>query len=148
MSELVEAGPAALESAADNGLGERLRRFVDLSRQRKALEEELDGVRAQMAALETPLLEDMALNGMQNANVDGLCVYRRTDYYPGRKEGVTSEQVVDALLNCGLDKLATANWQSLRGYLTECREEGKLVPSALTDVIEVREAHKLMTRKA
>lgn len=142
MTDLVEL------TQSDNGLGERLKRFVDLSRQKKALEEELEGVRAQMTALETPLLEDMALNGMQNANIEGVCVYRRTDYYPGRKEGVTSEQVVDALLNCGLDKLATANWQSLRGYLTECREEGKLVPSALTDVIEVREAHKLMTRKA
>lgn len=142
MTDLVE------RTQSDNGLGERLKRFVDLSRQKKALEEELEGIRAQMTALEEPLLEDMALNGMQNASVDGVCVYRRTDYYPGRKEGVTSEQVVDALLNCGLDNLATANWQSLRGYLNECREEGKLVPDALTDVIEVRETHKLVTRKA
>lgn len=141
--------PEVLESpAVDRDLAGRLRRFIELKRQKSDLQSQVDALTAQLRAIEEPLLEDMALAGMQNSTIDGHVVYRTTSVYAGIKDSVDRSEFIRVMRETGHEGILTANYQSLSALAREYRDRGEPLPLELSEVVEVREVVGLRTRKA
>lgn len=134
--------------AEGDAIATRLIHYINLYRKRKAAQKIADEFADQIKAIEPNLIEDMALRGITSANIDGACVYRRTDVYPGRKSGASNNHMLAALAESGLDFLLTVNWQVMRGWINEQRTAEHDLPTILESVIELRETHKLCVRGA
>jgi hypothetical protein len=74
-----------------------LKRFVELETKKKEIDAELKRVNKELDELESALIPDFVLDGVQSMNVDGRTVYLARDIYAGVAEGATKDSVIDAL---------------------------------------------------
>lgn len=130
----------------------KMRWFARLSMARRHADEHLDQIKSRIAELEPHLIEEMAMNGVEQTRIDGLTIYQTTDLIVSKKaekEGVTTEVLVEALRNCGLAYMIAEGYSasSLKAKVKEWKEEGIELPAALADKINVIEKVKLVTRK-
>lgn len=126
----------------------KLKRFSELAARRRELESELNAVRAEMAELEAYLLEAFEKAGISNVSVDGMTCYLHRQLWARAKEG-NYERACMALREVGLGRLVEQrfNTNSLSAWVREHEAEGKALPSALADAIEVSEVFSVRTRK-
>jgi hypothetical protein len=130
-----------------------LAEFVALEKRRRDADDQIDEIKARVAVIEPLLLEEMGELGLTNANIDGLCVFQRTDRYVSKKseaDGVTTLMVVQALRDCGLDYMVSPNYASasLKSKVAEWIVGGIEVPPALAAVLNIGETLRLATRKS
>lgn len=97
--------------------------------------------------VQNQLLELMGENGLKNVKTEaGMCLYRRTDKYPGVAEGFTKEDLVRELgRHSQTMDLVSPNYNSnsLRSRLKEIEDNGELLPAELERMIKITEKDKI-----
>lgn len=106
-------------------VGVLLARFVALDKQRRDLEQQLEAVKRDRGSIEGPLAEQMGLNGMQNASVDGLTVYIKRSPYVSKASTVETLTVCETLKKLGRDYMVAESYNaaSLKSLVKEYRAE-------------------------
>lgn len=115
------------------------KRFVELSAQKRRLEGELVGVKAELRALGEGLLQSMIEEGVPRLSVEssdgeGL-VYMHEQTWAKPKDG-DRHRLVRVLEALGMGDLVTYNSQSLSSYVREALASESL-PEPLREVLEL-----------
>lgn len=128
---------------------ELLTEYVALEKERREHEERLEIIAERCRQLEEPLLNYFADTGMQNARVSDLTVFIKTDRFVSKRGEVTTEQVCQALRDCGLGYMVSDGYsaQSLKSKVREWQEAGVEVPERLAALLNIGEVSRLATRK-
>ena len=128
---------------------EQLKRFVALEERRKQLEDEVDGIKAEAAELESALMPQFEQAGIERVSIDGRTVYIERKLWAKAKDG-DKPAVCKALKRCRLGDYVeeTFNTNSLSAYVRELDREGKPLSPALAAVLDVSEVFKLRTRRS
>lgn len=117
------------------------------------LETALGELKGQVAALKTQinesLVEQFALLGVQNMNVNGSCVYRHVDRYANAKAEFRGQLVAWAREN-DLDDMIVLQPARFKSW---CREQlesenARGLPPEIFDMVEIFERASLRIRKA
>lgn len=116
---------------------DQLREFIAHKQRISELEAELKKEKAAAAALEEPLIEALAEDGVDSMRVDGVTTYMHTQYWASKRDGVETEQVVDALRASGYGDLVAENYnsQTLSAVVRELIEQDEPLPEPLAEVI-------------
>ena len=125
-----------------------LRRFVQLEKERRQLEDRAKAIRDECAHLEETLLNEWADRGQRNANVDGLTVYIANDFYCNKKGGIETEAICQALIRHGLGHLVSPNYSasSLKAWVKEQASIGSDLPEDLREMLSYDSVYRLRTR--
>ncbi len=128
---------------------DELKRFVALEERRRALEAEIDTLKAEAAELEQRLLAQFEQSGMERVAIDGRTVYVERKLWAKAKDG-DKAAVCKALKRCRLGDYVeeTFNTNSLSAYVRELDREGRPLPPTLAAVLDVSEVFKLRTRRS
>ncbi len=153
---------AVVETMASGGqvsLEQRLNWFTDLENLRRELEKLLASCKEESTKLEPQILEDMALANMKRANVNGLTVFPKTDFYCNKATGVSAEKMAEILEACGYGDLVAENYSaaSLKSRVKEKLGElgpnddpqqklAEVLPPALAEVLKVGTVTRLSTQ--
>ena len=122
--------------------------YADLMRRKRALEEELREVKAQISTAQDPLLEHLAEEGIRSIKTDdGSTVYIHRAVYVGAKD-TDYDRACDAFVAAGLDQfvLRRFNANTVSAWYREATAEGESIPSTLEDVLDVNERITLRVR--
>jgi hypothetical protein len=129
---------------------DRVRRFVQLEKERKELEARLDILKEEIKPLAEQIAEEFEESGTQRENVDGLTVYLSYQMWARPKDG-DMPKLVDALKNNGMGDLVqeTVNINSLsavvRERYKECVEQN--IPDVLAFPAMVQDALAVSTSR-
>lgn len=136
-------------STATLNFQEMLTEFVQLENERREHEERLKVISTRVGELQEPLLNYFADTGMQNARVGDLTVYIRMDRYCSKKAEASTEQVCEALRDCGLGYMVADgyNASSLKSKVKEYTDNEVEVPQRLAELLNIGEVPRLATRK-
>jgi len=105
-------------------------RFIKLTTRKRALESELDDVKAAIDALEPQLLAYMADAGLKKTTtVAGWTIYTTRDPYVKPKADYTRQDVCRALKEAGLEQYVKEDFhtRSLTAYVKALEEEREIV---------------------
>lgn len=122
--------------------------LIALRDKKDRLDQELKEVVAEMDVVKEPLLKQLQETGVQNVKAGGKTVYLHRQIWAGIGEGVTKEQVIEALEAAGLENYIyqTFNSQTLSAWVREQKEgpdglpvmppelAGKLIPREIFEV--------------
>lgn len=126
----------------------RLKRFAELTMQKRDLEAQLRPIEEELRELEEPTIEDMALEGMQSMNVDGQCLYRQREFFARLKPDIDKDAALTRLMEAGYAHCLGLSWQTLKALAKEWSEEGTEPPAIIKELCEVGEVFRLRCRKA
>ena len=141
----IEEFPVSQDTPPD--LIARCKVFVELTSAKRDLEQQLRAIQDQLNSIEEKAIEDMALNGMQGMSIDGMTVYRSTDWYARMKEGVERADIVQAFGDAGLGYLLSLSWQTLKAQAREWAEEEEKMPDLVKQFCEIGQQTRLRCRK-
>lgn len=133
---------------SEETLTDRMRRFVELVERKRQLESELRAIGVQIELIEPILLEDMAGAGMQNATVDGMTVYRQSEFTCGIKPELDKQAVFQSFIDSGYGHLVMLGWSALRSMVKEASESGQPLPECVEKSVDVGQIHRLRARRA
>ena len=129
---------------------ELVKRWLANQAEEAAAKEEVKRITAEGDAIEATLLEQFFDDGITSLAVDGMTVYI-TNPVRAKKanDGVEREDIVEALIVTGHGDIAprSFNWNTLTSLCRELTEEGRELPEALANVIEVSTISALGKRK-
>lgn len=137
---------ATFEVPAD--LAGKMKRWVDLTEQKRVLEASLRKLADELSSLEPCVLEDLALAGMTSATVNGMTVYQQREFFAGLKEGVDKQEALRSFLDEGHADLVMLGWQGLRALVREAKEGGGELPPCVEKFCEHGDKIRLRARKA
>jgi len=125
-----------------------LREFVQLEKDRRVAEETLKGIKERLSFMQEPLQEYFLSQGIQNQNVDGLCVYMEVRKKARKK--VSTEEVVAALHEIGHDEIVQINyhWKTLQSLVNDYLDAGEDIPKALEEAVELTDEVSIRTRRS
>jgi hypothetical protein len=131
---------------------ERVREYARLRAERSELEDRLAEIKANLEMLEPIALDYFQAHGVDRVSLDGVTLYLRRKVWAEKREGVTSEQAVNALHRFGFEDFSrhTVDWQGLSALFRERdREEGieSAVPEALRVAFTAVERFKIGARR-
>lgn len=135
-----------LEAPAN--LTSRLRRWVELTDQKRDLEAQVRKIADELGTIEPDLLEDLALSGMTSATVDGMTVYQQREFFANLKDGTDKQAALQAFLDAGHADLVILGWQGLRALVREAKEGGHDLPECVEKFCETGDRVRLRARKA
>ena len=146
-SLLSDPEPAALPD--DAGFQARVSQFAQLENRRRELEAALDAVSKRANKLKGPILEDMAIHGIDNLSAHGLSIFSRVDRFVRKRTGVDTETVCEALRRMGREDMVSDGYSasSLKSLVVEMMTEDQPVPEYLAGLLEIGEVVNLVTRK-
>lgn len=133
----------------------RLRPYVELVKQKTAMEQKMKDTKARLAELEPQIVEDFQQAGTQSMNVDGYTVYLNRKMFAGPMDG-DRESMCAAL--AGLDETwsflvtPSVNANSLSARVRECESDETtgmpILPPELVGKIKVSEVFRVGARKS
>ena len=126
------------------------RDFASLAQRKRALEQELREVKAQITTTQEPLLEHLAEQGMRSIKLDdGSTVYIHRAVYVGAKD-TDYNRACTAFADAGLGEfvLRRFNTNTVSAWYREATAEGSSIPRALEDVLDVNERISLRVRSS
>ena len=144
----IEPNTGEVMTSGDGGGIDRVRAFVALTDQKKALDAELRAVKEQIEALEPDVLHHMQENGIQSVNVDGYTVYLRRDIRASFKN---TPEAYTAALDAGLQDALTTTIPAARASAIVrefLRDVGSEAPSWLESVFSWIDDVRAGIRKA
>ena len=124
------------------------RDFASLAQRKRALEQELREVKAQITTTQEPLLEHLAEQGMRSIKLDdGSTVYIHRAVYVGAKD-TNYARACDALDAAGLGDFVQRRFNSntISAWYREQTANGDTIPSDLEDTLDVAEKINLRVR--
>jgi hypothetical protein len=148
-----EAVRGLVEETLDDPCDENsdpLSRFVALDHERRKLESRLKELGEEQAGLQERIIEEWIDRGQQSANIDGLTVYVARDFYCSKRGEVSTEQLIDALKQHGLDRCVQVgyNASSLKAFVKEQLAAGSELPAPLAAMLNYDTVPRLRTRAA
>lgn len=123
-----------------------LKRYLELKGELDELSEQASQRRAEMTLIESRLLEQFALNGLQSMNIDGCCVYHNVEKYANAKKEFRP-QLVEWARRTGLDDMIVLQPASFKSWCREQIEQGEL-PAEIAGMVDIFEKPSLRVRKA
>ena len=147
----LEGRPDAVD-ATGSTLSEMLREAVAISKWKRELDAAGKLVKQAEAKLHPLLMDEMALAGMQNANIDGMTIYIQEQSFVNKKsdeDGVTKDRLCDVLDNIGWGDLVRDDYSpsSLKARVLERLHEGEEIPTELGECLNITTTHKVVIRK-
>ncbi len=129
---------------------DRIREYIRLRRTQREREAESAAVKEEADAIEQVLLEEFAVDGVQNMNVDGTTVYLQRMLWAQVDNAYDSGQVIERLRDAGLDHFVREGYstQTLSSWLRDLEREEEPLPQALDGVIRPYERFSLRTRRS
>jgi len=129
---------------------ELLNVFTELEHRRRELEDDLKKTKADIEAIQEPLTEAFALNGLTNVKKDGLTVFLKHNHYCSKLGGVETETLVAALRLAGCEYMVSEGYNpsSLRARVREWIDDGEEVPEPLQKLLSIGVNTKLASRRA
>jgi len=126
---------------------ELLKSFVEQTKWKKELEENLKIVKAKLASIEPVLMDNFVEDGLTSAKIDGLNVYIHKQIWAKYDD---KEKAIAVLKTTGYNEYVseTFNTQSVSSLLRELDAEGKNPDDIFAGVITKNEVFSLRTRKA
>ena len=137
----------------------KLQRFVELEKQKKETENQLDSIKDELAALDADLQQEFIEAGIQSIRCNGRTVYIHRQFWAGMVDG-DRPRAMAALRAAGLNDYVfeTFNTQSLSAYVRERIKSGEeeqdtddvyiLLPESFRGNINVTEKINIRSRKA
>lgn len=127
-----------------------LAKFVELEKRKRDLEDELEHVKQEASYVSEQLLEEWAMRGQQNANVDGFTVYIARDFVCGKRPEIETSQVCAMLEQVGLGNLVAPayNAQSLKAWIKSKLDAGDELPHEIDFAVNYQTINRLKARKA
>lgn len=136
-----ENTPDGLPDPYAETLAARMRRLEYLDDQMKSLKAQIDGLQSEYDQVCATAMEQMSQEGVPSITVDGNTWYMKAKTFVEKLNGVTTDNIREALIASGYRSMLTEtyNSNSLRSLLTEFRDsEGQIpVPDALAAVVRL-----------
>jgi hypothetical protein len=133
---------------SDNGDNELHTKFAEKYISMKDLESQVKQMKAELAVMETALIEKLTSEGLNKISLKGGLTLRVDDkIYP---KVSSSEEAVTAIRAAGLEMLlAKENYQaqSLAAYLRECDRNGDPLPEQFTGIIEPNHVYRIIASR-
>ncbi len=128
----------------------QVKRFVQLTKQKRDLATEAKAVNEELAKLQEPVLEYFNEQGMQSMNIDGMTLFIGSKLYAKRCVDISVEEAIKALQEAHLDTFTAPaiNTQGLSKYFREAEDNGEEVPSCLEGKIDVNRYYEVVARKS
>lgn len=132
----------------------RLKPFVDLTKKKALLTQQLADTKAWLAKLEPEIVEQFQEEGVQSMNCDGYTIYINRKIWASAANG--DKKAMYAALSALDDETwsflveDTVNANRLAARVRECEENAEgmpILPPALVDVLKVSEVFKIGARK-
>jgi len=128
---------------------EQLKRYVELEKERRRLEQLLGGVRESIDALMPVMTESFAANGLDNMRLDGLTIYKRAVRYVTKRTGISTQEVCERLERAGLGYMVAPayNANSLKSCILERLDNDQTIPPEIEEVLNIGSMVSLSTRQ-
>ena len=128
----------------------KVKLYRDLRDEQKRLEGEAEGIKARANEIERELVEEFSDEGVQNVKIDGSTVFLRRELWAQKEQGVSSDDVVEALREAGLGDFVALGYNSsaLSARLRELDADDAPLPAALVGVVKVAEVFKIRYQKS
>lgn len=126
-----------------------LKKFLRLTRDKKALDVKLEKVKQDLKESEKVLRAQFEKAGLDSTKVDGTTIYLHRQVWARAKDGDRGAVLV-ALRETEMDEYITENFNtnSLSAYVRECEKEGQEIPEKLKACLEITEVFSLRTRSS
>lgn len=126
---------------------------IRLEKQKKELDEKLTACKAEIEKTQEGVIDWFQRSGTDRISQDGVTLYIRRELWPGRADGVTSDEACKALADVGLGDYAAPrlNTQGLRSHITELEAADTEFLSrypGLANIIKVNEVFKIGVRSS
>jgi len=133
---------------------ENIKKFTQLTEEKKALKQKLRDIQVELDALENQIEEHFVESGVSSMKVGGRTVYLRKQLFvsPNAMEGESPEdakrRACRALQTSGLGWLVSEGYNSntLRAVIREMQEDGHEFPLTLTDALKITERYRVGVR--
>lgn len=125
---------------------DKLRRLASLKRQYRAHTADATDLKKEIGPLEKECLEMLGAEGCQRIDVDGTLLYIRRDVFPERPDGVSTQDVAQALIDAGHPELVqrmTYNSNTIRSWMSEYDRDGDPLPPELEGKLRVGERYSI-----
>jgi len=118
-----------MSSLAESPEYQALRRYADLTIEKRELKARLDELSATLKAMEPALLAYLTAAGVKSITIPGFTIFTQRDPWIRPMTGVTRLQVCEALKIAGLGRMVKENYstESLTSYLRQLEQRSKLI---------------------
>jgi hypothetical protein len=135
----------------EHSLTTKLKLFVQFTRTKRQLDDQLKAVKHDLDQLEREIVEQMIDAGMDSTKIDGMTVYRKRRTTVKVLPHLTKEEIAEEMLQNGDGRLLGFNYPSLVSFAKEHTDEatGEVsLPEYLQGVLEVGELSELGARNS
>jgi hypothetical protein len=124
-----------------------VKQAIALHKEKQALMEKMNKIKAQLDKIEPQALEWMQQNTIPNLKQNGTTAYVRRELWASLAEGADTDFLRDALASAGFDPddviKRRANTQTLSSIVREYDQRGEPLPNSLSAAVKISEVYKL-----
>ncbi len=148
-SENLFAGETIEETNGKNPFALVLAKFVDYTKEKKALDKRLATVKAEMGTLEEIILEEFENLGVSSMRCGDTTVHLRRQLWARAKDG-DKDTVCEVLRDLEMGDMVseTFNTNTLSAWVRERDKAGEEIPAALKDVLAITEEFSIRANMA
>lgn len=128
----------------------RIKKFADLYLKHKQLTTELSVLANEINQMQDGLIEHMVDNNVQKISLaGGITVSLKTQVWPKYKLNKSKDDLAVALESDGFGSLVTKgiNHQTFAALIREFNTDGKPLPPAINEVVEISETTRLVAKE-
>jgi LPS O-antigen subunit length determinant protein (WzzB/FepE family) len=128
-----------------------IEKYAKLTARKRALDNELTQVKAQMAELQESVLSYFQSHGMERTTVGGETLYIRRELWVSYQEDADREAAIGHLHALGMEEMAPhrLNTQRISAWAREREKEGlEAIPGELKPYLKASETFKIGARSA
>ena len=128
----------------------KIKHFAELYLKHKQLTAELSVLANEINQMQDGLIEHMATEGINKISLNGgVTVSLKTQVWPKYKNGKSKDDLAVALESDGFGSLVTKgiNHQTFAALIREFNTDGKPLPPAISEVVEISETVRLIAKE-
>ena len=129
---------------------DRIKKFAELYLKHKQLTAELSVLANEINQMQDGLIEHLATEGVSKISLaGGITVSLKTQVWPKYKSGKSKDDLAVALESDGFGSLVTKgiNHQTFAALIREFNTDGKPLPPAINEVVEISETVRLIAKE-
>ena len=129
---------------------EQVKRFVELTKSKRAFDAEVKLINEELRKLQEPVMEFFNDQGIQSTNIDGMTLFISSSLYAKRNPDISLQDAILALEEAHLDSFTAPaiNTQGLSKHFREMEENGEEMPSCLEGKIIANRTYEITARKS
>jgi len=129
---------------------DRIKKFAELYLKHKQLTAELSVLANEINQMQDGLIEHLATEGVSKISLaGGITVSLKTQVWPKYRSGKSKDDLAVALESDGFGSLVTKgiNHQTFAALIREFNTDGKPLPPAINEVVEISETVRLIAKE-